>query len=1045
MKKLILFVFAVLSSLFVSAQYRCIPELDANQNPGNSSYEDFPSSYPALLEKSLVPRWSNIVQIPFPFYFNGQLVTSLKASSTGVVTFDTSVSWVPPIGNAPLPSPMIPSKSICIWGLTAPTNNSKLVMFNYTSQTSIIPSKQMWLTFLNYSDVNDPLTGRVITCSIVLEENSNNIYIVEQFGSLTPPLTLTLGIQIDQSTAIMVPGSPYTDVNVGRNYYSGNNKYFTFYPEYELNVDGEITASSNYDYVDFGNAPYNVGAVFHNLGTDTVRSLTLNYSVDGGATQSETFSGLNISTGEKHKIIFSSLWIPADTGVYQIDYWADNINGAVDQDNSNDHFFQRMNVAPVLPNRRVMFEEFKGTWCLWSGFWTHKYDSVLKANSSKVSSIKYEQTSGLPWDYQDVNRRHGYYRPWAIPTAFGNGYILQNDSLCIADYSVFPGCPWNAVQSDIDSLYNLPGLFYVQPQLTLSGFSANISGTVTTAANVANPCIMHIAIVEDSILFATPQGSSGETLFVNTMRKLLPDNDGVYIGTPKTGQVDSLNYSFNITDTSSNLSRLYVVVFVQDTVTKEIYQCGEAPVIQTCQPVYNTTHYDICPGDSIEINGIWRSQTGTYSTLFNSASDCDSLQLDIVRSHTLWCQLGKFNGQISSNGSSYYSSDTITWAWYDSTALQIVPGATGTTFSPTYASNYCAILTNQMGCTFMSNAIYSCSPDSVNITILQFNLCQGDSILVGGEYFYSYHPTNYLRLTNINGCDSVVRINISTQYVNNAISISGNLLSVPTGSASYQWYDCNTGLIISGAVSNTFLGDTISGGSYYCRVTSANGCSSNSNCISIAACAGYLQTQQFVFCEGDSVFVNQQWFSSPGFYYDTLSVSSSCDTIMMTEISQYAFNTNLNVTGNTITAQAGYMSYQWIDCQSGLAVVGQSSNTFTPTATGNYAAVLESAEGCIEQTPCVYVLLNSVDQISSSEISLWPNPTNHTFEIKLPDNTTQFHVVIIDLNGRILKQETIKNSSIGQISVDEFASGLYSVNIYNEEGFVGRKMLSVVR
>ncbi len=1043
MKKPLLFVFALLFSLFVSGQYRCIPDLHANQNPGNSSYEDFPNSYPALLEKSLVPRWSNVVSIPFPFYFNGQLVSSLKASSTGVVTFDTTVTWVPPIGNAPLPSPMIPAKSICIWGITAPTNNSKLLQFNYTNRTGAIPSRQMWLTYLNYSDINNPLTGRFFTSSIVLEENSNNIYIVEQYGNNFPSLTLTLGIQIDQSTAFMVPGSPYTDMNVGRNFYSGNNGYYTFYPESELNVDGEITGSANYDYVDFGNAPFNVGAVFHNLGTDTVRSLTFNYSIDGGPTQSETFSGLNIPIGEEKKIIFSTPWNPADTGVYQFDFWAVNINGSVDQDTSNDHFHQRLNVAPVLPNRRVMFEEFKGTWCLWSGYWTHKYDSILNVNSAKASSIKYEETSGLPWDNRDVYSRSAYYRKWAIPTAYGNGVLLQNDSLSRNNYSVFPGCPWNAVQSDIDSLYNLPGLFYVQPQFTVNGFTAHVSGTITTAANVANPCKIQIAIVEDSILFGTPQGSSGETLFVNTLRKLLPSSDGVSIGTPKTGQIDSLNFTFVISDTSSNLSRLHVVVFVQDTITKEIYQCGEAPVVQGCVPVVNTTHYDICPSDSIFINGIWRSQSGTYSTILPSANSCDSLQLDVVQSHTLWCQLGKFNGQISPNSYSYYITDTITWAWFDSTALQIVPGATGNTFSPTYASNYCAIMTNQMGCTFMSNAIYSCSPDSVSLTVLQFDVCQGDSILVGGEYFYAYHPTNFLRLTNVHGCDSVIRINISSQNLSIYITVAGNQISLPTGSASYQWYDCATGLPISGAVSNTFIGDSINGGNYYCRITNTYGCSANSVCTQIAACAGYLQTQQFVFCEGDSVYVNQQWFSSPGFYYDTLSVSSSCDTIMMTEISQYAFNTNLNVVGNTITAQSGYVSYQWIDCQSGLAVVGQSSNVFTPTSTGNFAAVLESAEGCVEQTPCVYVLLNSVDQIASTEIALWPNPANHSFELKLLDNTTQFYFRIIDMNGRMLKQKIINNSSSVQILVDEFASGLYSVNVYNEKGFVGRKILSV--
>lgn len=1151
MKKLLLLTLGFYLSLPSKAQYKCIPHLETHGNPGSTMNNDFPGTFEDMgVGYSLTPSWSSVIHLDFPFYFNGQLVTAFKASTTGIVTFDTTVVTVPSPGHVSLPNAQVPNKSICIAGIYATDSASALEHSTEINYSTPAQNRQCWISFLNYTDTTVASSYRFTNWAIVLEENTNNIYIVDESTSNISHPSLTLGIQVNNSTAYMAPGSPSIASHAGYNGYSSNNLYYTFIYGSVLVSDGTVLSTTLQNYLQIGSAPYTIGAKFSNIGTDTIHSLRLNYKINNGSAISQTFSGLTIPCGATRLFNFTSSWNPADTGVYQLNIWADNLSTGVDGDLMNDHFLQRIYVAPALPHRKVMFEEFKGTWNALSGILTEKYDSLLGANSTKISSVKYDDIFNEPWSSGDALTRSDNYHLWVIPSGYANGQMLQSDSVSSADLSVYPGSPLNATQSLIDSLYNLPGLYYINPQLELDGYTANVSGTVRSAVSFPSGtnCKLYVAIVQDTVSFLGPQGNSGETVFRNTEWKFIPDVDGITLGSPKTGDIDSLKLSFFISDPTVDLSRLRVVAFIQDSLTHEIYQCGEAPATQLCIPTTNTTTFDICGDDSILLDGNWIRQSGNYPSLYAAANGCDSLQVNKVIVHTMTCSIIEFSGQYQLGSSSFLNNDTVHYSWYDYTHQQVITNDTTLYLSPVTPGMYAMVMYNQMGCSALSNVLnFHCSPDSSEQFV---SICPGDSIHAGNTWLKNRGDQTVTTL-NSSGCDSVILVHVTLYTVNDSISVNGFQLSVPAGSASYQWYNCLIGTPIAGDTTASIAADSINGGNYSCLVTSSNGCSEFSSCFHFTNCTPITITSYPSICSNNSFHVGNHFYTLAGTYVDTLVSESGCDSIVtsivtvfqvsaatdtvyicdgsaytppggipqtapgtfithipntigcdstittrlfvnansaaasvhrticngssyippggvpettpgtyisdtlnwlgcdstiITFLSVTMIDTLLTTNTDTLIANPNYTAYNWIDCHSGLPIAGGMGNIFVAVSSGTYGAVIHEASGCIAHSECEQILITSLESaLMNSDVEVFPNPASVFTQLVFSNYIRRSRAEIIDLNGRILRSFELNSNPVTMIALDDLASGIFYLKIYQTTELISVKMLSVIK
>jgi hypothetical protein len=210
MKRILMLGIALMLSVVVYSQYYYLPHFNAGQNPGSLNADP---EYPlgggmaagwnqVLAGSQAAPAWSTSQVVPFDFLFNGDTVINYFVSSSGVLTFEGTVGAAPSYSNLAIPHASIPDKSICIWGLAGTGSNDIIVSKTFGAA----PNRQHWVHFSSYN-IGGGVATDWVYWSIVLEETTNKIYILDQRTNLAA-VSLTLGIQINNTTAISVLGSP---------------------------------------------------------------------------------------------------------------------------------------------------------------------------------------------------------------------------------------------------------------------------------------------------------------------------------------------------------------------------------------------------------------------------------------------------------------------------------------------------------------------------------------------------------------------------------------------------------------------------------------------------------------------------------------------------------------------------------------------------------------------------------------------------------------------------------------------------------------------
>jgi hypothetical protein len=113
-------------------------------------------------------------------------------------------------------------------------------------------------------------------------------------------------------------------------------------------IDAEMDhIKTPYSYSPSGNT--DLIASFSNRGKDTISTIDVNYTVDGGATQSSTLSGLSIAYGDHHEFTHPTSF-NLNNGQHTIKVWTSNVNGQVDSIPQNDTLNFAFEVGAGIPN-----------------------------------------------------------------------------------------------------------------------------------------------------------------------------------------------------------------------------------------------------------------------------------------------------------------------------------------------------------------------------------------------------------------------------------------------------------------------------------------------------------------------------------------------------------------------------------------------------------------------------------------------------------------------------------------------------------------------
>jgi hypothetical protein len=575
---------ALLCTTFSFAQYYTLPV--ANGNPNNVNQEDFeyppggglPSGWTTIMTGGKTnPTWSSNETIPFTFQFNGANVTSYKVSSSGVLTFNTGTALsAPSHANVSLPSNLIPSQSICVWGLSGKGSNDAIV----TKTFGTAPNRQHWVSFNNYSE---PATfvNHYSYFSIVLEENSDRIYVVDQrnFGA-TP--SLTVGVQVSASEVYEISPSPNYAPLAANSATRTDNKHYTFVPGSQLTEDVFVKSIDIKENVFLSSAPFSIDATIENMGSTTINEVVFGISVNGGAATQVSINGLSVAQFNTTSINLANSWSPTVKGAYTIKTWVETINQNPDLNNSNDTLVKIVNAYGNENKRVSLIETFTSSTSPTSMSSNAHVENFLNNNVGDLTSLKYQMNSpgsGDPYFTSEGMARKQFYAVSNINSIVLDGQMemfsqqLNQDSIdkrleevafvtLSADYWVNGKIVYITV--DIDPLETFNGQNYV----------------------------LHTAVYEKT----TTQNakSSGETTFHNVMKKLVPDENGVLIGgLNKSATVNqSLTYIFkgnyrlpsnannqinHATEHSvENFNDLGVVVWIQNHDNDEVIQSAYA-------------------------------------------------------------------------------------------------------------------------------------------------------------------------------------------------------------------------------------------------------------------------------------------------------------------------------------------------------------------------------------------------------------------------------------------------------------------------------------
>jgi len=149
-----------------------------------------------------------------------------------------------------------------------------------------------------------------------------------------------------------------------------------------------------------------------------------------------------------------------------------------------------------------------------------------------------------------------------------------------------------------------------------------------------------------------------------------------------------------------------------------------------------------------------------------------------------------------------------------------------------------------------------------------------------------------------------------------------------------------------------------------------------------------------------------------------------------TACSPNAVNSDIINLSPILVASANGAAYQWLDCDNNYApIIGETSQTFSPSANGNYA--VEVAENnCVDTSVCELVANVTVME-NSFEFSpiVFPNPSSGIFNLLIGSRIQDYSVYVTDLLGKLIYQSENNKENQLQIDLSDQPRGVYLVKV----------------
>jgi len=431
-----------------------------------------------------------------------------------------------------------------------------------------------------------------------------------------------------------------------------------------------------------GNSYTFAGTIF-NYGYDTIVSMNMNYSVNGGAPVTCTIAGITgFNELTSYNWTHTTPFVPGAPGAYTVKFWADKLNGTnVDQNHANDTLVAHFLVPDTLQTRAALYEEISGQSCNPCMASAPNVDSVYFQNQATSNLLRYQVPIAGPNNtaqrdemYNETsassNARSAYYNYNGVPDGQLDGNVYQ-----------FPGAYVNppyysstTVQADnaIGSPFKI--------DITKAGYDKStntfsVSANITAYAAFPAGLTAQAVLAVDSLFFfydlseeaprkefnkpiGTYNGNGYDTSyyryvtkFINVVEEMLPSPSGTSLKAFTAGSTQTLNLTWKknhpwsayprgenkaLGDSTKydSSSTAHFVVFVQDNSGTPAYGVPAQYVYQSASVQIN------------DVTGMEEISEGVYFAMYpNPANNYTNLAFKLDKEQNVSIEVYNMLGQ----------------------------------------------------------------------------------------------------------------------------------------------------------------------------------------------------------------------------------------------------------------------------------------------------------------------------------------------------------------------------------------------------------------
>ena len=362
-------------------------------------------------------------------------------------------------------------------------------------------------------------------------------------------------------------------------------------------------------------------------------------------------------------------------------------------------------------------------------------------------------------------------------------------------------------------------------------------------------------------------------------------------------------------------------------------------------------------------------------------------------------------------------------------------------FNASEAGTYTQNLQTINGCDSIVTLTLTVNP--VESTTLLAAICEGTTYTENG-FNVSEAGTYTQNLQTVNGCDSIITLNLTVNPVENTnltaaicegTTYTENGFNVSEAGTYTQNLQTVNGcdsivtltLTVNPVESTTFTAAICEGttytengfnvseaGTHTLNLQTVNGCDS---IVTLTLTVNPVESTNLTaaICEGTTYTENGFNVSEAGTYTQNLQTINGCDSIV-------TLNLTVNPTYN-ITIDASINEGETYE-----------ENGFSESEAGTYVHTLQAENGCDSVITLNLTVNSSLNDVVANavEVSLYPNPANAYTMLKVEDLKEQTPVYLFDIQGRKLKDYVLNAAQqILRIDVSDLPKGVYTIMLGN--------------